>query len=225
MLDAFKRWFGGAPKPSRPDWSGVQSWAKAAGHVFKRARDDEGFVIDGKAGERPWRLEAGPPQRDYIDGPELRLRCDLRLPADLQMLVMSRTLMNGLERETFEQFTDSLQTYADDTAPEEARWLAMFPKLNAAALGDLASRFGAAALVPQSVQAWLDGALGTRLHAVGAALPPEQPIVLMTNRGRVTLRTECHAIDGDSLANWVVLFETALERLPDAVKALREATA
>jgi hypothetical protein len=219
MLDALRRLIGG--KAAGPDWSGVTAWAKSAGHSFKRSRDRQGFVI---ASER-WRLEAGPPQRDYIDGPELRLRAEAEMPSDLQMLVMSRALMAGLERETFEQFTDSLQTYADDSTPEEMRWLAMFPKLDAAALGSLHARFGAVALVPAAVQAWLGGVLSARLQAAALMLPDDQPIVLMTNRGRVTLRTECHSLEGAALANWIVLFETALDALPDAVKALREATA
>ena len=218
MLDALKRWFVG--KPAGPDWSAVIAWAKAAGHSFKRARDGQGFVIESST----WRLEAGPPQRDYIDGPELRLRCDVDMPSDLQMLVMSRALMDGLERETFEQFTDSLQTYADDSTPEEMRWLAMFPKLDAAALGPLGARFGAVALVPASVQAWIGGTLSAQLHAVTLGLPQDQPIVLISNRGRVTLRTECHSLEGAVLAKWVALFETALRQLPDAKRALREAT-
>lgn len=219
MLDALKRWFGG--RPAGPDLSAVTAWAKASGHSFKRGRDQQGFVIEGPG----WRLEVGPPQREYIDGPELRLRCERDLPSDLQMLIMSRPLMDGLESETFEQFTDSLQTYADDSTPEEMRWLAMFSKVDMQPLGGLGERFGAVALVPATATAWLGGDLQQRLHAASLAVPDDQPIVLMTNRGRVTLRTECHSIEGNALANWIALFETALGRLPDAVQALRKATA
>ena len=219
MLDALKRLFVGRREGA--DFQAVMAWAKTSGYVFKRARDGQGFVVEGGS----WRLEAGPPQRDYIDGPELRLRCDTDMPSDLQMLVMSRPLMSALESETFEQFTDPVQTYADDSAPEEMRWLAMFNKLDSTALGPLGARFGAAALVPASVQAWIGGELSARLQAVSLTLEHEQPIVLMTNRGRVTLRTELQAADGAALAPWIALFETALRQLPEARRALREATA
>ena len=219
MLDALKRWLVG--RPDGPDLSAVRAWAKAAGRSFKRARDGQGFVVEGAG----WRLEAGASQRDYIEGPELRLRCERDLPSDLQMLVMSRSLMDGLESETFEQFTDPLQTYADDSTPEEMRWLAMFPKVDAPSLGALGKHFGAVALVPAAARAWLGGALGARLQAAALAVSDEQPIVLMTNRGRVTLRTECHSIDGAAFDRWIALFEAALGQLPDATRALREATA
>lgn len=219
MFDALRRLFAGPA--SGPDFGGVTAWAHAAGYGFKRARDNQGFVIEG----RGWRLEAGPPQRTYIEGPELRLRSDLELPSDLQMLVMSRALMGSLERETFEQFTDSLKTYADDTAPEEMRWLAMFRKLDHHALGALAGRYGAAALAPPAVQAWLGSALGAQLLDSANSVPPEQPVVLMTNRGRVTLRTELDSIEGEALGRWIALFETALQQLPVAVRALRAAAA
>src|SRR5438093_8478212 len=87
MLDAIKRWISGGPPG--PDWAGVSGWAQKQGYSFKRAKDDQGFVIDGAFGTRPWRLEWGPPQRAYIPTTELRLRMELQLPSDLQMLVMS----------------------------------------------------------------------------------------------------------------------------------------
>src|SRR5690349_976877 len=90
-----------------PDFSEVSAWAKKKGYQFKRERDGHGFIVDGKFGELPWRLEWGPPQRDYIKGKELRLRMELGLPPDLQMLVVSRSLMEALEKQAFEQFTQS----------------------------------------------------------------------------------------------------------------------
>ena len=44
---------------------------------------DQGFVIDGRLGATPWRLEWGPSQRPYIQGQELRLRSELGLSPDL----------------------------------------------------------------------------------------------------------------------------------------------
>src|SRR5215216_583523 len=98
MLNAIKRWIsGGAPSA---DWSSVGDWAQKQGHGFKRAKDDEGFVVESSFEQEPWRLEWGPPQRWYITTHELRLRIEMKLPSGLQMLVMSRPLMEMLERET-----------------------------------------------------------------------------------------------------------------------------
>src|SRR6185369_10552085 len=105
MLDAFKRLFSGGPHAR--DWAELSRWAQQQGFGFKRARDDEGFVIDGEFGRRPWRLEWGPPQRSYIAGHELRIRMELQLSSSLQMLLMTRALMESLERETFERYTQS----------------------------------------------------------------------------------------------------------------------
>ena len=44
----------------------------------------------------------GAPQREYITGPELRMRLDLKLMPDLQLMVIERQLMDALERIVFE---------------------------------------------------------------------------------------------------------------------------
>src|SRR2546423_12294289 len=96
MLDALKRWIAGGPQGR--EWNDVSGWAQQNGHGFKRARDDEGFVIDGTFDDKPWRLEWGPPQRAYITGHEMRIRMELQLSSGLQMLLMTRPLMEKLER-------------------------------------------------------------------------------------------------------------------------------
>src|SRR3978361_1955038 len=108
MLESLKRLFA-RPGPER-DLVGISEWAKRRGHGFRRVRRDAGFVIDGLLEGRPWRMEWGPPQREYIEGHELRVRMELDLPSDTQMLLLSRPLMDALERKTFEDFTDNVQT-------------------------------------------------------------------------------------------------------------------
>ena len=98
MLESLKRLF--SPRAEGQDLSDVSDWAQRRGLGFKRARGEAGFVIDGRLEGKPWRIEWGLPQRHYIDGHELRLRMELDLPSDMQMLVMSRTLMDALERQT-----------------------------------------------------------------------------------------------------------------------------
>ena len=114
MLESFKRLF--SPAASGPDWRDVADWARERGLAFKRAREDEGFVVEGELSGRPVRIEWGPPQRAYIEGRELRIRMELKLPADLQMLLLSRPLMELLEKQTFERFTEGMIAGYQDLA-------------------------------------------------------------------------------------------------------------
>jgi hypothetical protein len=235
MLNALKRWLQPQTQTA-PSWGDVAEWAQARGHVFKRIREGTGFVVDGRLGGASpagshaaavptWRLEWGPSQRFYISGHELRLRADLRAPPDLQMLILSKTLMRALEEETFESFTDSLKTYADDSAPEEMRWLAMFGKPDAATLGPLALHFGAVALVPSTVSAWVQGSMAEhllRLVAVGR-VGPDRPCVLMVQRGRLLLRATLEEPSPQAIQAWLNLLDLASESIPAAVDALEQA--
>jgi hypothetical protein len=209
MLESIKRLF--ARQGIERDLSEVSGWAQRCGHGFKRARRDDGFVIDGVLEGKPWRIEWGPSQRPYIEGHELRLRMELDLPSDLQMLVLSRTLMDALERQTFEEFTDKVQTQIGTQTPEEMRWLVMFPKVDLAALKSLRVRFGAVASVPAAGLAWLHGPLARALEdAAEALLRADPPFVLMTLRGRAYLRMQLASPDAKSVASALGLFETAV---------------
>jgi hypothetical protein len=193
MLFTLKRWISGASVQA--EWGGLPDWARQQGWDLKRVREVDGFVIDGAmdgtAGQLPWRLEWGPSQRDYITSRELRMRMELQLPADLQMLVLSRPLMEVLEKAAYEQFTQTSQTFIDGSAPEEMRWLSMFTKVAPADRG-LRSRFGVVASEPQWGAAWLDGALTEQFNqAAQDWLVSEPPFLLMTLRGRLYLRLGC----------------------------------
>jgi hypothetical protein len=209
MLDSLKRLF------SRPghdrDFGEMAEWAKRRGHGFKRARGEDGFVVEGLLEGRPWRMEWGPPQREYIEGHELRLRMELDLPSDAQMLVLSRPLMDTLERKTFEEFTDNVQTQIGTKTPEEMRWLVMFPKVNLSALKSLRARFGAVASQPAAGLAWIEGPLANMLDSASAdLLRDEPPFVLMTLRGRTYMRLQLQAPEPKPVAAALALFETAV---------------
>lgn len=209
MLESFKRLF--ATPPTGPDWREVQEWAKLKGHTFKRAREDEGFVLDGALDGRPWRVEWGPPQRAYIEGRELRIRMELKLPSEMQMLLLSRPLMEQLERQTFEQFTEGTQTQIDTSTPEEMRWLVMFPKVDMARLRVLRPHFGAVAWNALAAQAWIEGPLAQQLErAMGSLLQGDPPFVLMTLRGRCYLRVRLIDPDPKAFGAAIALFETAV---------------
>jgi hypothetical protein len=193
-----------------PDFSEVSAWAKRRGHQFKRERDGNGFVIDGKIEDLPWRLEWGPPQRPYITGKELRVRMELGLPPDLQMLIVSKSLMEMLEKQAFEQFTQSNQTEMGDATPEETRWLVMFPKIAMNGSKTLRSTFAGVSSLPNEGPAWIEGPLAHALErAAGTLLRLTPPFVLMTLRGKVYMRLEMSSADETDVAAALALFETA----------------
>ena len=208
MLGSFKGFF--ANQGLGPAFSDISAWAKRRGHSFKRERDGLGFVIDGQLEGRPWRLEWGPPQRPYIEGHELRLRMELGLPSDVQMLLMSRPLMELLEKQAFEQFTQSNQTEMGCATPEETRWLVMFPKISMVGSKVLRAQFGGVSSLPHEGPAWLDGPLAHALErAAGTLLAKAPPLVLMTMRGRAYLRMQMASADETDVAAAEGLFEVA----------------
>ena len=211
MLESIKRLFAGRGDDHQHDYADVAEWAKRNGLGFKRVRSETGFVIDGLLDAKPWRIEWGSPQRDYIVGHELRLRMELELPSEAQMLLLSRPLMDALERLTFEEFTDDVQTQIGTKTPEEMRWLVMFPKVNLTTLKNLRVRFGAVASIADAGLAWLVGPLANALEdaAVGF-LADEPPFVLMTLRGRAYLRMQLATPDAADVAAALAVFETAV---------------
>lgn len=211
MLESLKRLF--TRQGHDRDLGPVEEWAKRRGHGFKRARNQDGFVIDGLLEGKPWRIEWGPPQRDYIVGHELRLRMELELPSEAQMLVLTRPLMDSLERKTFEEFTDNVQTQIGTKTPEEMRWLVMFPKVSLAELKALRTHFGAVASVPATGLSWLEGPLANLLEqAPGDWLSEGTPLVLMTLRGRAYLRMQLPSPETKVVAAALALFETAVSQ-------------
>ena len=211
MLQAFKRLFshpaGGSGHES------IAGWARQRGYGFKRAREVDGFVIDGASQGRAWRMEWGPPQRAYIAGHELRLRMEIDLSSDIQMLLLALPLMEQLERQTYEQFVEDTQTQIGDATPEEMRWLVMFPKVDLATLKSIRSHFGAVASAPAAGLAWVEGALAEALATAQVGLLRDNPpFVLMAMRGRSYLRMQMARPDPQMLAQAVALFEIAVEQ-------------
>lgn len=215
MLHALKRLF---TATGNPLFSGAREWAEARGHAFKLAREGQGFVIEGGG----WRLEWGPSQRPYIEGAELRLRGETA-EVELQMLVLSRQLMDAMERAVFEQFTEGLQTRIDTATPEEMRWLVLFQKAPDAQMKILRDSFAATASSAQWLQLWLEGPLTHQLQQARASwLSPSDPLALVFQRGRLALRMGAPEPDANMLSNAQALFEVALRearRVADQCKA------
>ncbi len=209
MLDAFKKLM--SRQPPSPEWTEVSEWAKARRLGFKREHEGEGFVIDGGMESKPWRLEWGPPQRSYIEGHELRLRMELGLSPNLQMLLQSTPLHETLERQTFERFTESTQTVIDAATPEEMRWLAMFSKVPYKASKNVRSAFTLVGSAPADATAWVEGELAQQLDMAAVRfLKHQPPFVLMVLRGRVYLRMQLAEPDVNDIGQAVAVFEVAV---------------
>jgi hypothetical protein len=207
MLEGFKRMFSGAPAAPVKGWDGIAPWAQSCQYAF-RGVQDEGFVIDGRLGQTPWRLEWGPSQRPYIAGQELRLRAELGLVSDLQVVIMNRTLQEAMEKAVFEQYVEGVQTRIDNQTPPEMRWLVMFPKLPGGDMPLLRERFIALASMKRWLQQWLEGPLSQAL--AGLQMDEATPLVLMIGRGRLMLRTAMAEAEVEPLRHWLRVFEVAV---------------
>ncbi|MDE2397726.1 MAG: hypothetical protein KGM91_20015 [Burkholderiales bacterium] len=209
MLDGIKRWFSGdAAPPVAREWEAVAQWAAGHGWALRAVREAQGFVVDAPDGNLARRLEWGPSQRDYISGAELRVRCELGLPVDLQAVVMNRALQEQMEAEVFDQYVEGVQTRIDNQTPPEMRWLVMFPKLAGTEMPLLRERFVALASVKGWLMQWLEGPLSQSLAVL--RLEPATPFVLMIGRGRLMLRTALPEAEVESLQAWLRLFEVAM---------------
>ncbi|MBS0445034.1 MAG: hypothetical protein JSR59_03690 [Proteobacteria bacterium] len=223
MLERLKRLFAG--KPPGPDLGEVADWAQRRGHAFRRARDDTGFVIEGTLEGKPWRLEWGPPQRPYIAGRELRLRMELAMPSEAQMLLLSRPLLESLERQTYEQFTEGNQTQIGTSTPEEMRWLVMFPKINLGSVPELKGHFAAVAGQEAIGLAWIEGPLANALvQARGTLLAADPPFVLMVLRNRGYLRVQLADPEPRAIGVALGLFEVSITRAMQAAAAYPDAS-
>ena len=209
VIKQVKRWF--VVRANAARWRSLSDWADARGAVFRQARDGRGFQIEQpKALLGPLRIEWGPSQRAYIAGTELRMRVELGLHSDLQMMVIARDLMERLEKAVFEAYTDTLKTRVDTDTPEEMRWLVMFPTLKNFNSKPVRERFGALGVNRDLIGAWLEGSLSDALALASQDLLPEdRPFVLMSMRGNVYLRVAMPDPGLEELQGLVRLLETA----------------
>jgi hypothetical protein len=207
MLEGFKRLFSGSATAADKGWDGVAPWAASKQFTF-RGVQDEGFVIDGRLGATPWRLEWGPSQRPYIQGQELRLRAELGLSAELQVVLMNRQLQEAMEKAVFDQYVEGVQTRIDNQTPPEMRWLVMFPKLPGSEMPLLRERFIALSSMKGWLKQWLEGPLTQSL--AGLNIDSATPLVLMIGRGRLMLRTALASAEVESLQLWLRIFESAM---------------
>lgn len=204
MFRKLSSWFGAAPDPIKPQ--GIEHWARSRSALYRRVRNGEGFVVEGRHKSLRWRIEWGASHRPYVQGNELRILADMGLHHDLQALVLNRLLLEESETMVYSQYIEGVQTHIDTQTPTEIRWLVMYPRLSGAEMRTLGARFGAVASVKPWLQQWLDGPLTPALLAAGQQLSEKDPLVLAIARGRLTLRAAMPSPDLDAMAHWLQLF-------------------
>jgi len=207
MLEGLKRLFGGTASAGR-EWEGLGPWAQARQCSLRTVKELNGFIVEGRLGTLPWRLEWGPSQRAYIEGSELRLRAEMALPSDLQVVVLSRRLQEQMEKDVFEQYVEGVQTRIDTETPAEMRWVVMYPKMGRGELGELRDRYAAVSSFKPWLQQWLAGPLTSAL--AGLKIDAATAFVLMIGRGRLTLRTEVEDATPGTVEPHLRVFEIAL---------------
>jgi hypothetical protein len=188
MSALFKRWLSSDQEAAASSWPEARRWAESAGNRFAVGRGGEGFVVESQTAGASFRIEWGPSQRNYIAGQELRVRADVGPATDVQMLVATRPLMERLERDVFEQYTEGTETRIDDQTPEEMRWVVLYPQVPGKVLGALRERFGLLSNRPRASTLWLEEGLAGPLAKSIAWHDPVVPTVLVVQRGRFVLR-------------------------------------
>ncbi len=207
MLESFKRLFGTPGQGA--DLAEINAWAVKRGYVC--APMEGGFAVDGKYDGKPWQLEWAPAQRPFMQGNELRMQIQAGIAPDVHMMVLSRPLMETLEKQAFQKFTQSLQTQIDDASPEEMRWLVMFAKVDLAGSPAVAAHYGAVASSPAQGQLWIEGPLAKLLErATGTLLVGDPPFILSISRGRAEMRMQLADVSSPFVGAAISLFETAV---------------
>ena len=187
-LQRLQRLLGSRTETTDSDPQALDGWAVARGHRLKRVRRGEGRVVEFDWEGRRGRLEWGPSKRAYIVGQELRVCIEAGLPQQLEMLLMSRSLAQRLDSQAYQTLVQDHETGIDATLPEEVRWLSMLERVP---VPSTVAGYVMLSSSPPHAQRWLEGDLLSRVsRAAHNWLGDDAPLVLMTLRGRIYLRTE-----------------------------------
>ena len=214
MFERLKKVF--APSAAPPEMvraDAVSEWAGTHGFSYSSRGKDQGVVLSGKIRGKPWKLESGASSRDYIRGEELRARAELGVDGDMSVLIMSRPLKETLEERAYAIYTDTLQTIADPSLPEEMRWLAMYEEFGWSSLvPDFWERYTVLADQRDHALAWIDSNLAELLlHWPQPGVDAQTPFILMLLRGKAYLRMQYSPGDIATLQHAAVIFTSACE--------------
>lgn len=215
MFDRLRKAFSQAQSRPKPPGAAnaVSEWAGMQGFSYTDVNDGNGFSLTGKIGNKAWKLERGRASRDYIHSEELRARAELKLNDDVSILIINRPLKDALEKRAYEMYTDTLQTTADPSLPEEMRWLAMYPEAGWDSLTpEFWARYAVLAEKREQALAWVDPHLAELLMTWPEPGPDEQiPFILMLMRGRAYLRMQYTPANMPTLEHAAKIFTYACE--------------
>lgn len=219
MPRSWRDWLFGRRASAR--WQEIARWCEDEGWQFKTTAAHDGFVMEQAGADRSVRVEWGPSQRRYLGKWELRLRAQTGLDPQAYALLMPKALMDGLEREVFVQFTGGVQTRLDEETPEEMRWLAMSPRLDAAQLGRLKTWYAAVGNSLEWLSDWLHSGLGEQLlrwgrladeaNEAGLAVGQLPTFALLVYRGHLVMRRALSEPEVSLIRDSLVLFDRAVK--------------
>ncbi|MDO9234994.1 MAG: hypothetical protein Q7U28_03040 [Aquabacterium sp.] len=212
MFASIKRLFGSASSV-RDEGHALSTWAKAEGHAFKRVQDKAGggFVVESNQG---WRVEWGASQRPYIQGKELRFRCDTGVSGDVQLIMITKVLAQALESDVFARYTNAMQTQIDNTLPDEMRWLAMHPRVVMSHSAVLSKRFALFCNAQAVADQWLDSEMSQVIERAAISWWMDGLMLVLTlNRGIVTMRMSGQSLEQAQLKLVSELFAKIASRL------------
>jgi hypothetical protein len=207
------------PGASLSPSSKVSEWASMQGLGFSQRADGRGgYQMEGKIGDKPWRMEQGKPSRDFIKNSELRARAELGIREGVAVMVMSRQLKNELDKRAFALYTDSLQTVVDANLPEEMRWLSIYEEMGWESLGGaFLNNYAILAADRETAMAWISPELVSLLMA-WPEHNPATPKILMILRGKAYLRMQYTDGDIPTLEHATTVFTTACELALSSLK-------
>jgi len=222
MFDRIKKAFTREAKAPEPDpapssqlmQGPVSEWAAQQGFSFSMMSEGgQTVVVEGKVSGKPWRMELGKPTRNYIRGEELRARAELGLSDELAVMVMNRPLKDALERKAYSMITDTLQTTADPSLPEEMRWLAMYDEVGWDSLPpEFWKRYAVLSDRREHALTWIDPPFAEQLlNWPDPAPSAETPFMILILRGRAYLRMEYSPAEMSTLQHAAQVFTSACE--------------
>lgn len=215
MFERLKKVFSSGELPPRKveRADAVSEWAGTQGFAYSSQGAGQGIVLTGKVRGKPWKLESGAASRDYIRGEELRARGALGINEDAAVLIMNRPLREALEKRAYAIYTDTLQTTADPSLPEEMRWLAMYEEFGWSSLvPEFWERYTVLADRRENALAWVDSNLAEMLlHWPEPGPDAQTPFILMLLRGKAYLRMQYAPGDIATLQHAAIVYTSACE--------------
>jgi hypothetical protein len=180
---------------SKEALASAQKFAKAKKLLFAERPGRRGYTLDGQIKGKACKIERGSPSRQYVQGVELRARCDLGVSPHAVLMVVNRHLKKSLDENTYSAFTDTMETMVNTNMPEEVMWMTMYGEVGWQELGErFINDYCILAEDKHHARAIVDAPLVKALtswptHSL------TRPVVFMLMRGRLYMRMQ---FDDDS---------------------------